>query len=225
MPSLPAGVMCQILHISADQRCSVNFNGQRSVSKAVDFRALTQRAEALKSRGLDSPSTTTPTGAHAGQQLSAEVKDLAWYSLMHHLKTDLALVWLLTPTKPRAIKRGYNRLYPSRSAAWRPPWNSCSSLIQCTTTHQLGSDFLKEHDSGLAWSSLIPIGLFWQSCNYRGIHPLDSLPAFFPGSFARKDNLPFRVLSVRRGCPDRSMHPVPDLDPEEFGKPRLFSGD
>lgn len=146
------------------------------------------------------------------------------FSLIHHLKTHLALVWLLTSRKNRAIEYITSSILPGLQPGDHHG-NSCSSLIQCTATHQLGLDFLKEHDSGLALSSFIPIGLFWQSCNYRGIHPLDSLPALFPVSFARKDNLPFRVPSVSRGCPDRITHPVPHLDPEEFGKMRLFFGD
>lgn len=60
MPSTPAGVMCQILHISADQMCSVNFSGQRSGSKAVDFRALTHRAEALEEQQVWFPPVPPP---------------------------------------------------------------------------------------------------------------------------------------------------------------------
>lgn len=60
MPSTPAGVMCQILHVSADQMCSVNLSGQRSDSKAVDFRALTHRAEALEGQEVWIPPVPPP---------------------------------------------------------------------------------------------------------------------------------------------------------------------
>lgn len=41
-------------------------------------------------------------------------------------------------------------------------------------------------------------------------------------SFARKDNLPFRVSSVRRGYPARTVHPAPDLRPSSVGEAETF---
>lgn len=59
MPT-PAGVMCQIFHVSADQMYAVNFHSQISGSKAVNFRDLTHKAEALEEQEVWIPPVPPP---------------------------------------------------------------------------------------------------------------------------------------------------------------------
>lgn len=120
MPFTAAGARCQIRCVRVNQMCSVNFNSQRSGSKAVDFKAKfgPQSWSTGWTRRLNSPLM----GANAAQQISVEVKDQTWHPLIRHLKTQLTLMWLLPPMKNRAKMRGHCKPYPFSPAAWRPPW-------------------------------------------------------------------------------------------------------
>lgn len=165
MTFTPAGDRCQILHIGVNQMCSMNFNSLRRDCKAADFRGKfgPQGWSTEWVRALNSPLI----GTNAAQQNSTEVKNQSQYCLICHLKTQLALMWLLTSMKNRGKIRRHSKLYSFQPVAQRPPWKwlQVPQSVQCHPLAWL--DLLCEDYSSWVLISWIPRGLLWHSCYQR----------------------------------------------------------